>query len=346
MAETMRCAVVREHGGIDKVLIEERPVPEARAGTVRLRVRAAGLNHLDLWVRGGVPGHTFPLPLILGCDFAGVVDAVGDGVTNVQPGDEIAVAPGFSCGTCRACLAGDDNLCPRYGIFGEMADGGCADYAVIPAANVLPKPPSMSFEEAAAFPLVFLTAWHMLVARCRVRPGETVLVHAAGSGVGSAAVQIAKLWGATVIATAGSAAKLEMARKLGADHLVNYREQDFAKEVRALTGKRGVDIVFEHTGAETFPGSVKSLAWGGRLVTCGATSGFEGRFDLRMLFFKSLSFLGSTMGSRAELHEVLTHIRAGKLRPVIDRVLPLADVREAHRVLENREQFGKVILVP
>ncbi len=343
---TMRCAVVREHGGVDRIAIEERPVPDPGPGRVRIAVKAIGVNHLDLWVRRGVAGHTFPLPLILGCDFAGVVDAVGDGVANAKVGDEIAVAPGFSCGTCAHCLAGDDNLCPRYGIFGETADGGCAEYAVIPAANVLPKPTGMSFEEAAAFPLVFLTAWHMLVARCHVRPGETVLVHAAGSGVGSAAVQVAKLWGATVIATASSDAKLGLARKLGADHLINYREKDFAREVRAMTNKRGVDIVFEHTGEATFQGSVRSLTRGGRLVTCGATSGHDGQFDLRMLFFKNLSFLGSTMGRRTELFDVIRHMAAGSLRPVIDRVMPLDQVRDAHTVLENREQFGKVILVP
>ena len=346
MSGTMRCAVVHEHGGVGNIILEDRPIPEPGAGKVRIKVQAIGINHLDLWVRQGVPGHKFPLPMILGCDFSGIVDALGDGVTNAVIGDEVAVAPGFSCGTCRRCLAGDDNLCAQYGIFGETADGGCAEYAVIPAANVLPKPRSMSFEEAAAFPLVFQTAWHMLVARCRVRPGETVLIHAAGSGVGSAAVQIAKLWGATVIATASSDAKLELARKLGAEHLINYREKDFAREVRAITNKKGADIVFEHTGQETFPGSVKSLAWGGRLVTCGATSGFEGSFDLRMLFFKSLSFLGSTMGSRAELFEVIQHMEAGDLKPVIDRVMPLDQIQDAHTVLENREQFGKVILVP
>ena len=238
-------------------------------------------------------------------------------------------------------------LPPRFGsALADVPQRPVAADAVIPAANVLPKPASMSFEEAAAFPLVFQTAWHMLVARCNVRPGEWVLVHAAGSGVGSAAVQIAKMWGATVIATASTDAKLELASKLGADHLINYTEKDFAREVRGLTNKRGVDIVFEHTGEATFPGSVKSLSWGGRLVTCGATSGFEGKFDLRMLFFKSLSFLGSTMGSRSELHEIVKHLEAGKMRPVIDRVMPLEQVRDAHAVLESREQFGKVILVP
>lgn len=342
----MRAAVVREHGGYENVNVEDWPVPEPAADEVLLKVHAAGINHLDLWVRRGVPGHPFPLPMILGCDFAGVVESVGSAVRNVKPGDEISVAPGHSCNTCGHCLDGNDHLCRQYGIFGETENGGCAEYAVVPAVNALPKPASLSFEETAAVPLVFLTAWHMLVARCHVQPGETVLVHAAGSGVGSAAIQIAKLWGATVYATAGSEAKLELARDLGADATINYLETDFAKEVRGLTGKRGVDIVFEHTGEATWPGSVRSLAKGGRLVTCGATSGFDAKFDLRMLFFKSLSFLGSTMGSRGEVVTVLDLVGQGKLRPVIDRVLPLDQVQEAHRVLESREQFGKIVLVP
>jgi NADPH:quinone reductase-like Zn-dependent oxidoreductase len=346
MTRTMRCAVVREHGGLDKLVIEERPVPEPAADQVLLRVRAAGMNHLDLWVRRGVPGHPFPLPMILGCDFAGVVERAGSAVRNAKEGDEICVAPGHSCGVCAQCLAGADNLCRDYGIFGETRDGGCAEYAVVPAANLLPKPASMSFEQAAAWPLAFLTAWHMLVARAALKPGETVLVHAAGSGVGSAAIQIAKLWGATVIATAGGAAKCARGRDLGADHVIDHTAADWVKEVRRITGKRGVDVVVEHTGEATWEGSVKSLVWGGRLVTCGATSGFEAKFDLRLLFFKQLAFLGSTMGSRAELFTVLDHMRAGRLRPVVDRVLPLAAIRDAHRAMESREQFGKIVLVP
>jgi NADPH:quinone reductase-like Zn-dependent oxidoreductase len=343
----MRAAVVRAHGDLDAVSVETVPVPVPGPDEVLLRVRAAGLNHLDLWVRKGVPGHTFPLPMILGCDFSGEVVAVGSSaVRNVRVGDAVCVAPGFSCGTCEACLAGNDNLCRSYGIYGETRDGGCAEYAVVRAANVLPKPPEMSFEGAAAWPLAFLTAWHMLAVRAAVRPGETVLVHAAGSGVGSAAVQIAKVLGAKVIATASTAAKLARARELGADETVNHTEEDFVQAVRRITGKRGVEVVFEHTGAATWAGSVRSLVWGGRLVTCGATSGAEAKIDLRVLFFKQLSLLGSTMGSRAELHTILGLIRSGKLRPVVDRVLPLADVREAHRVLSGREQFGKVILTP
>jgi NADPH:quinone reductase-like Zn-dependent oxidoreductase len=347
MSATMRAAVVRGHGGVDAVAIEQRPVPEPAPDEVLVRVKAAGMNHLDLWVRRGVPGHPFPLPLILGCDFAGVVEKVGSpAVRNAKPGDEVCVAPGFSCGTCAACLAGDDNLCKGYGIFGEMRDGGCAEFQVVPAANLLPKPKEMTWEQAAAWPLAFLTAWHMLVARAHVRPGETVLVHAAGSGVGSAAIQIAKLLGARVIATAGTDAKCERGRALGADETVNHAKEDWVQAVRRLTGKRGVDVVFEHTGQATWEGSVKSLVWGGRLVTCGATAGFEAKFDLRVLFFKQLSFLGSTMGSRAELWTILDLIRDGKLRPVVDRVLPLDRIREAHAAMENREQFGKIVLVP
>ena len=344
---TMRAAIVREHGGLDKVAVEDVPIPEPAPDEVLVRVKAAGLNHLDLWVRRGVPGHPFPLPLILGCDFAGVVEKVGSSaVRNAKPGDEVCVAPGFSCGTCAQCLAGADNLCKGYGIFGEMRNGGCAEFQVVPAANLLPKPREMTFEQAAAWPLAFLTAWHMLVARAALRPGETVLVHAAGSGVGSAAVQIAKLVGAQVIATAGSDAKAARALELGADEVINHAKEDWVQTVRRMTGKRGVDVVFEHTGAATWEGSVRSLVRGGRLVTCGATSGFEAKFDLRVLFFKQLSFIGSTMGSRAELWTVLDLIRAGKLRPVVDRVLPLAAIREAHRVMENREQFGKIVVVP
>ncbi|MCG3135031.1 MAG: alcohol dehydrogenase [Planctomycetes bacterium] len=341
---TMRAAVVREHGGIDKVELADVPVPEPRADQALVRVKAAGLNHLDLWVRRGVPGHPFPLPMILGCDFSGVVESVGSAVRNAKPGDEVCVAPGFSCGTCASCLSGADNLCRHYGIYGETRDGGCAEFAAVDAANLLPKPPEMSFTDAASWPLAFLTSWHMLVARAALRPGEWVLVHAAGSGVGSAAVQMAKLLGARVLATASTDAKLARAKELGADECVNHAKEDVFQAVRRITAKRGVDVVFEHTGAATWETSVKSLVRGGRLVTCGATSGFDAKFDLRVLFFKQLSFLGSTMGSRAELWTVLDLIRQGKLRPVVDRVLPLAEIREAHRAMEAREQFGKVVV--
>ncbi len=342
----MRALRVAEHGGLDALTWAEVADPKAGPGEVLVEVRACGVNHLDLWVRRGVTGHRFPLPIIPGCDVAGVIAEVGAGVTGLDSGRKVLVAPGFGCGTCQACSLGNDHLCRDYGILGETRDGGYAPLVVVPARCVLDLPERLSFEEGAAFPLSFLTAWHMLVARAEVQPGETVLVHAAGSGVGSAAVQIARLLGARVLATAGSAAKLERAGELGAAETINYRETDFADEVSRLTGKRGVDVVIEHVGQATWDGSVRSLAKGGRLVTCGATTGPVGELHLPRLFFKSLSILGSTMGSRGELHRIVQLVGEGKLSPVLDRVLPLTQAREAHRALEDREAFGKIVLQP
>lgn len=342
----MKAVVVREHGGLEALRFEELPDPSPGPGEVVVEVRAVGLNHLDLWVRRGVPGHAFPLPLVPGSEVSGHVSSVGDGVRNLAAGDEVVLAPATSCGTCGACLAGEEEKCPDYRILGEGRDGGCADKVVVPRANVFPKPRGLSFEEAASFPLAFLTAWHMLAQRAALRPGETVLVHAAGSGVGAAAVSIAKHLGATVIATAGSAAKAAKAVELGADRAVDYSKEDFAQAVREFTARRGADVVVEHVGAATWEGSVRSLARHGRLVTCGATSGHEVGLNLRHLFFKSLSILGSTMGNFGEFREIVRLFDEGKLRPVVGRVLPLADVREAHRLLEAREVFGKIVLVP
>jgi NADPH:quinone reductase-like Zn-dependent oxidoreductase len=344
----MRCVVVREHSADTSSLkFEERPTPEPGPGEVRVAVKAVALNHLDTWVRRGVPGHKFPLPLIPGSDSAGVVDALGAGVTTAKIGDRVAVAPAVSCGACRACLSGRDNLCSSFGILGETRDGACAQFVVVPARNLIAISDAMSFSDAAAVSLVFLTAWHMLVARAELRPGEDVLIQAAGSGVGSAAIQIAKLWGARrIIAVASTKEKLEKARSLGATHGINSKEQDTAKEVRALTEKKGVDVVFEHTGADTFDASLRSVKWAGRIVTCGATSGFEVKLDLRPIFFKSLSILGSTMGSQGELREIWDHVRASVLRPVVDVVWPLEKVREAHERMARREQFGKIVLTP
>jgi len=343
----MKAVVVHEHGGLDALRIEERPKPEPRADEVLVQVRAVGLNHLDVWVRRGVPGHPFPLPIVPGCDGSGVVAAKGALVEHVKEGDPVLLAPGISCGNCPACASGRDNLCRRYGIFGETRDGTCAEFVLAPARNAVPKPDAISFEEAAAFPLAFLTAWHMVAARAALRPGETVLVHAAGSGVSSAAIQIARLLGAgRIVATAGTDAKCERARALGATDVVNYKTADFVAEVKKITGKRGVDVVIDHVGAETFDRNVRALAAGGRFVLCGATSGFEGKTDLRFVFFKNLSILGSTMGSLGEVHEIVGHVAAGRLKPIVDAVLPLTEVREAHRRLEAREVFGKIVLRP
>ncbi|NNE07731.1 MAG: zinc-binding dehydrogenase [Gemmatimonadetes bacterium] len=342
----MKAVVIREHGGPGALSFEDVPDPVAGPGEVVVSVRAVGINHLDLWVRKGVPGHVFPLPMIPGNDVAGVIESVGAGVRNVEPGAEVVVAPGISCGVCAACQEGRDHHCPRYGILGETRDGGYAERIAVPCANVMPKPANLSFEEAASMPLAFLTAWHMLTARAKLRANETVLVQAAGSGVSSAAVQIAKLFHADVIATAGSEEKRKQALALGADHVLDSRNPGLAKEVKALTDGRGADIVFDHVGEATWEASTKSLAWQGRFVTCGATTGALVNLNLSHLFFKSLSILGSTMGSKGELREILAHAERGRLKPVLARALPLGEAREAHRMLEAREVFGKLVLVP
>lgn len=341
---TMRSVVVREHGGYDKLLLEERPVPEPGPGQVRVRVRATGLNHLDTWVRRGVPGHTFPLPLIPSSDAAGIVDALGPGATGCREGDEVVVLPGVSCGACEACQTGVDQLCRNYHILGESCDGTATEFVCVPAANVAPKPKTLAMDAAATICLVFQTAWHMLVRRAELRAGETVLVHAGLSGVGSAAVQIARLLGAQVIATAGGPEKCARVQQLGAHHVIDYRAKDFASEVRALTGKAGVQVVFEHVGEATFAGSLKCLQRGGRLVTCGATTGGNVALPLHAIFFKSLSILGSTMGSKGDLRALLRLFDQGSLHPVFDRSLPLDQVGEGHRLLEEREALGKLAL--
>ncbi|MHC4897147.1 MAG: zinc-binding dehydrogenase [Planctomycetota bacterium] len=342
----MNAVVIREHGGFDKLLLEERPTPAPRAREVRVQVKAVGLNHMDVWVRRGVPGHTFPLPLVPGSDAAGVVDAVGADVTNVAVGDEVVVLPGVADGTSEACLLGNDQLSPDYGILGESRDGCCAEFVVVPDQNVAARPQNISFSESAAFGLAFQTAWSMLVVKARLQPGETVLIHGGGSGVGSGGIQIAKLLGAEVIATAGTDTKCSAALALGADHAINYQDKDFVAEVRALRGRAGVDVVFEHIGGETFAGSMKCLTRGGRLVTCGATAGGEATINLRQVFFKNLEILGNTMGSKGDLRRIIRLVGQGQLRPVVDRVLPLDQVAEAHRLLEAREAFGKIVLEP
>lgn len=340
----MKAVIFEQHGGPEVLKLTEVPDPQIKANEVLVEVRACALNHLDVWVRNGLPGIKIPLPHILGNDVAGVVREVGPLVTWVNAGDEVMIQPGVSCGHCAQCLAGRDNMCDEYDIIGYRRDGGYAELVAVPGLNIIPKPKNLSWPEAAALPLVTLTAWHMLVARANVQPGEDVLVHAAGSGVGSLGIQIAKLRGARVITTASSDDKLLKARELGADETVNYTREDWHKEVRRLTNGRGVDVVFEHTGAATWPGSILSLKKGGRLVTCGATSGFEAKTDLRHVFYRHLTILGSMMGSKADLLEAMKFIETGQLRAVNDRTLPLADARKAHELMEDRAQFGKLVL--
>lgn len=342
----MKAVIFSQHGGPDVLQYAEVADPQIKADEVLIEVRACALNHLDVWVRGGLPGIKIPLPHILGDDVAGVVREVGQLVTWTKPGDEVMIQPGVSCGHCGECLAGRDNMCDEYDMIGYRRDGGYAQLLSVPGVNVIPKPKNLSWPEAAALPLVTLTAWHMLVTRAQVQPGEDVLIHAAGSGVGSLGIQIAKLRGAQVIATASSDEKLAKARELGADETINYTRDDWPKEVKKLTNGRGVDVVFEHTGAATWPGSIVSLKKGGRLVTCGATSGFDARTDLRQVFYRHLTILGSMMGSKAELLAAMKFIESGQIRAVVDRTLPLADARKAHELMEDRAQFGKLVLMP
>jgi NADPH:quinone reductase-like Zn-dependent oxidoreductase len=342
----VKATIFKNHGGPEVLEYADAPEPAIRANEVLVEVKACALNHLDIFVRGGLPGIKIPLPHILGSDVAGVVREVGELVTWVKPGDEVMVQPGVSCGHCDACLSGQDNLCREYDMIGYRRDGGYAELVAVPGVNIVPKPPELKWEEAAALPLVTITAWHMLVTRANVQPGENVLVHAAGSGVGSIAIQIAKLRGARVITTASSDEKLAKARDLGADELINYTQAEWPKEVRRLTDRKGVDVVVEHTGAETWPGSISSLKNNGRLVTCGATSGFDAQTDLRQVFYRHLTLLGSFMGSKAELLEAMKFVSEKKIRAVVDRVLPLREARQAHELIEDRAQFGKVVLQP
>ncbi len=342
----MRAIGFHRHGGPEVLEMLEIATPTPKAREVRVRVKAVALNHLDVWVRQGWPGLKLELPHVLGSDIAGVVDAVGAEISDLTPGQEVLVNPGLSCGACERCLKGDDNLCRAYQIIGENCRGGYAEFVCVPRQNILPKPRALSFEQAACLPLTFLTAWTMLARRAQLQPGETVLIHAAGSGVGSAGVQIAKLLGARVIATASTDAKLARARELGADLTINYATHDFAQEVKRLTERRLVDVVFEHTGSDTFEKSIACLPYGGRLVTCGATSGHDVKLDLRVLFYKRLSLLGSTMGSKGDLFRILQLVEAGRLSPVLDRTLPLEKAAEAHGLLENRQGFGNIVLLP
>ena len=342
----MRAVVFDRFGGPDVLEAREVPEPAAGPGEVLIDVRACGINHLDLWVRQGLRGLDVEMPHILGNDVVGVVAALGAGVRNVKPGDRVLLCPTLSCGVCPACHAGDDHLCREYDVIGRRRNGGYAEKVSVPAVNCLPFPENLEWAAAAAVPLVFLTAWHMLVGRARLRAGEDVLVIGGSSGVGSAAIQIARLLGARVIATAGREAARERARALGAHEVLDHGRDDLTAQVRALTGKKGVEVVFEHVGGPVFERTVGALARNGRLVTCGATAGGAVSLDLNLLFGRHLSLLGSWMGRRAELIEVLQFVRDGRLKPVVDSVRPLAEARAAHEYVEARKHFGKVVLVP
>lgn len=336
--------VIHATGGPE--VLERAAIELAEPGPreVLVRVRAAAVNHIDIWGRKGLPHFKYEFPHRLGADIAGVVEALGPGARGARVGDRVLVNPALSCGVCERCLLGEDNFCRSYKILGENTQGGYSRHVVVPDANLLPLPAGVDFESGAALPLCFLTAWQMVVKRADLRPGQTVLVQAAGSGVSSAAIQIAKLCGARVLATTGTDEKAARAKELGADEVINYATQDFVAEVKRLTNKRGVDAVIEHVGGEVLAKSILATTNGGRVVTCGATTGFTPQIDLRHVFFRQVQVLGSTMGSKGDLFSVLRHVEAGRLRPVVDRVLPLWRVEDAHRLLEERRVFGKVVL--
>jgi 2-desacetyl-2-hydroxyethyl bacteriochlorophyllide A dehydrogenase len=342
--EEMKAVLFREHGGPDKLSYEDLPTPQIGPEEVLIRVKACALNHLDIWIRQGNPAYPMPLPHVSGSDIAGVVEAVGEQVQGIAAGQRVFVSPGVSCWRCEFCLAGRDNFCRTYSLIGAMMHGGYAEYVKVPFRNVLPMPENLTFEQAAAFPLVSVTASHMLFALAGLQHGETVLVMGAGSGVGSMAVQLAKLAGARVITTVGLDDKIPKAVTLGADAVINHSKEKVADRVQLLTEGRGVDVVFEHIGPEVWDSCLASLTKGGRLITCGATTGAEVKLDLRYVFSRQLTIKGSYMGTRAELVKAAELMGRRKLSSVIDRTYPLQEARAAQEQLLSRKVFGKIVL--
>jgi len=340
----MKAVRIHQFGGPEVLTYEDVPDPKPRKDQVLIRVRACSMNHLDIFVRGGLPGVN--LPHIMGSDIAGEIVELGEYVTDLKVGQRVLIAPMHFCNHCAKCVAGLQNQCRHFTVLGNGVDGGNCELFAAPRVNVIPIPDSLDFNQAASVSLVFVTAWHILTGRAAIRPGQTVLVLGANSGVGIAAIQIAKLFHARVIATAGDDRKIVRARELGADFVINHYQQKISQEVRKITNSEGADIVIEHVGKATWEESVRSLKAGGTLVTCGATTGPKVDLDLRFLFSRQLALLGSYMGTMSELHEVLSHVFAGRLKPVIDRTFPLKEIRAAHEYLEKSQMFGKIVLNP
>lgn len=340
----MKAVRIHQFGGPEVLTYEDVPDPRPRKDQVLIRIRACAMNHLDIFVRKGLPGVN--LPHIPGSDVAGEIAEVGEYVTGLKTGQRVLVAPMHFCNRCAKCVAGLQNQCRQFTVLGNAVDGGNCELIAVPAVSVIPIPDILDFNQAASVPLVFLTAWHMLTGRAAIRPGQTVLILGANSGVGIAAIQIAKMFQARVITTAGDERKIAAARELGADYVINHYQQKISQEVRKITNFEGVDIVLEHVGSATWDESVKSLKAAGTLVTCGATTGPKVDLDLRFLFSRQLSLLGSYMGTMSELYEVLGHVFAGRLKPVIDHIFPLKDIQSAHEYMEKSQMFGKIVLNP
>ena len=340
----MKAVVFEKHGGPEVLEYTEVPEPKAGPGEVLIEVKATSINHIDIFLRRGMPGIKVPLPKIVGSDAAGIIRQMAPDVSGLTVGQRVTINPGISCGRCEFCAAGFGSQCTSYAMVGENRDGAYAELVAVPAHIVLPIPDSISFEGAAAAPLVFLTAWSMMVTKGNIRPGEDVLILGAGAGVGTAAIQIAKMTGCRVFVTASNDEKLERARQLGADLLINYKTEEFDKKIRELTNKRGVDVVVDYIGADTWVRSLRSACRGGRVLTCGATTGFAPQTDLRQIFFRQVQVIGSTMGSQRDFLDVMKCVFRGQLKPVIDRVLPLREVRRGHELVEERAVFGKIVL--
>jgi NADPH:quinone reductase-like Zn-dependent oxidoreductase len=342
----VKAAFFKEHGGADKVLYGDYRDPALEAGEVLVRVKASGINHVDMLLLDGRFPPPEGLPHVNGCEATGLVEEMGAAVRGIARGQRVVIFPGFSCGTCEYCLRGERTVCVRYGYLGAHKDGGQADFVKAPAANIVPLPDAVSFEAGAAVPMAMLTSWHALIAQADLKPGQTVLVQAAGSGVGSAAIQIARLVGARVITTVGADDKIEFARSLGAERVVNYRKDDFVEAVRQWTNKRGVDVVIEHIGGGTFERSIYTLTRLGVLVTIGSHDTHWGRMDLRHVYSKNLQIRGTNLGSILELRTLLDHVAAGHLKALVDRAFPLKDARAAFRYVLDRRNKGKVLLLP
>lgn len=341
---TMLAARFHEHGERDVIQLEWVPVPQPGRGEVRIKVHACALNWLDVGIRRGPQFGAIPLPLTTGVDVSGVIDAVGADVAGWEPGAEVTMYSLITCGDCEFCRAGEVTVCPRHQIIGEHMDGGLAEYMLAPARNLIPKPASLSHIEVAALPVVAGTAWHMLVTVARLQAGESVFIPGAGGGVASLGIQIAKLAGASVIASTSTPEKMAKARDLGADHVVNYRDADWVEQVIAATGGRGVDVAQDLVGAQTWADSLRTLARNGRLVVCGSHSGKQFNLRIPQIYHRQLSILGANGATYHELRRVLELADQGLLRPVIDRVLPLSEIREGHRILEEHDHFGKVVM--
>ena len=342
----MKAVRIFEHGGLDKLIYDDLPQPDCTPDKVKIHIKASALNHLDIWVRIGLPGLPVSLPIILGSDGSGTIVEVGDNINNYHTGDDVIIQPGIFCNKCQQCKGGRENYCLEYGILGETQNGVQAEYIVLDPINIDSKPDQLSYEEAASMPLVFMTAYQMLIERAKLQSNETVLVYGGTSGVGSAAIQICRELGAEVIATAGNDDKCEHSKNMGADHVVNHNQANWVEEVKNITNNKGVNVVFEHIGSATWEQSQQLLSKGGRIVTCGATTGPNVNIILAHLFMKQHTILGSTMGSIFAFKEVMQKIKDKKYLPMVDKIVPMEDIREAHEYIENRKQIGKVVVVP